>query len=170
MRFLVGLLAAAIASPAAAAPQLDRQDWERFLQPATPSEQVFFDWLGRVPELDTEGAEGRHYLVQGKSPYLGGIDCYASLSGEVQSVLWYLTAGPLYLDSQIRHAATLRTPWTLQDVERWYGQPAARSVSKRNGTKTWTYHFQGDRTRSLEFSSLPGSSYLYRVIVTRGAE
>lgn len=168
MGLLLGLAAAAIASPAA--PQLDRQDWERFLLPATPSERVFFDWLGQTPELDTEGAEGRHYLVHGKAPYQGGIDLYASRSGEVQSVLFYLTAGPLYLESQIQHAATLQTPWTLQDVQKWYGQPAEKLVSKRNRTTTWLYHYQGDQTRTLEFCSLPGSSYLYRVIVTRGAE
>ncbi|HEY9857586.1 MAG TPA: hypothetical protein V6D05_17710, partial [Stenomitos sp.] len=61
-----------MAAAVAAAPPLDRQDWERFLQAATPSEQVFFDWLGQKPELDTEGAEGRHFLVHSRAPYRGG--------------------------------------------------------------------------------------------------
>lgn len=169
MRYLLALLAVAIATPVAAAPQLDRQDWERFLQPATPSEQVFFDWLGHRPELDSEGADGRHYLVESRAPYLGGIDLYAAPSGDVQSVLFYLTAGPLYLESQVKHAATLKTSWTLGDVERWYGKPTSKSTSKRNGTTTWSYHYQGDPARSLDFTALPGSDYLYRVIVTRGA-
>lgn len=161
-----GLMAAAVA----AAPQLDRQDWERFLRPATPSEQVFFDWLGRTPELDTEGAEGRHFMVEGRAPYQGGVDLYASPRGEVQSVLFYLAAGPLYLESQVRRAASLKTAWTLQDVERWYGKPAETYVSKRNRTTTWVYYVDGDKARVLEFSSLPGSSYLYRVVVSRGGE
>lgn len=169
MRYLLGLMAVAIATPVAAAPQLDRQDWERYLQAATPSEQVFFDWLGHKPELDSEGDGGRHYLVEGKAPYLGGIDLYASGAGEVQSVLFYLAAGPMYLDSQLKHGSTLRTSWTLRDVERWYGKPTGKSTSKRTGTTTWTYHYQGDPARTLDFSSLPGSDYLYRVIVTRGA-
>lgn len=164
------LIAGLVAAAGQLSPSLDKQDWERFLKSATPSVQAVEEWAGHPLELDTAGPEGRHYLITHRAPYGGGVDVYAAPSGDVQEVIFYLKEGPLYLDSQIRRAATFKTPWTLADVERWYGAPAERSTSKRNATTTLTYHLDGDKVRSLLFTSCPHSNYLYRIVAERAGD
>ncbi|MBO9540491.1 hypothetical protein J7643_07870 [bacterium] len=158
----------ALAPAAMAAPDPDKRDWERFLTQEVPTERVLADWLGRAPELDTEGPEGRHFLIRDRAPYAGGVDVYATGKGDVQEVIYYLVEGPLYLESQVKRALTLKSPYTVDDVERWYGKPFERRVSSRSGATILTYHFAGDTKRELTFSSLPGSKYLHRIVVTRG--
>jgi len=172
MRALGGaiVLLTLLRSPVSAAPALDRHDWEQFLQPATASLEVVRRWLGHAPTLDTDGPSGQHYLILDRAPYEGSVDVYTRASGEIEGVNFYLLEGPLYLDSQVQRAAKLKTSWTLADVEKWYGAPKARTTSKRNGTETLEYDFQGDVMRRLYFTSLPRSPYLYRVVVERGAE
>lgn len=165
----MGLGAVAIALPAQAATLPVRADWEQFLAPATPSEAMFFKWVGDRLAPDTSDASGRHYMVSTRPAYPGGLDCYTSPDGHIAEVLLYLAAGPLYLDSQVRKAAQLRTPLTLADVRRWYGAPAEEATSSRTAASILVYHYQGDPTRTLRFDSLPHSPYLHRVIVTRGA-
>lgn len=157
----------AIAPAALAAPSVDKRDWERFLTKELPTEQAVAEWLGHAPELDVEGPEGRHFLIRDRAPYAGGIDVYATSKGDLQEVIYYLVEGPLYLESQVRRARSLKSPYTVDDVERWYGKPEERRVSSRSGATILTYHFGGDQKRALSFSSLPGSTYLHRIVVTR---
>lgn len=158
----------ALAPAAFAAPRIDRNDWERFLADEPPTEQTVEAWLGHSPELDVEGPEGRHFLIHDRAPYAGGVDVYATAQGRVQEVIYYLVEGPLYLESQVQRAKKLKSPYTVEDVERWYGKPLEKRVSSRSGATILTYHFAGDKKRELSFSSLPGSPYLHRVVVTRG--
>lgn len=164
--FALGL---ACASPALAEPELNRNDWECLLGAATPSEQVALQVLGPDCTLDADGAEGRHYAIS-RAPYAGGVDLYMTPRGELQEALFYLVEGPLYLESQIQRAAAQKSPYTLADVERWYGTPFERKSSGRTGATTLTYHFQGDAARNLLFSSLPHSIFLHRIIVSRGTD
>lgn len=168
---LPGLLAlACLAQPAAAAPSPDKSDWEQFLRPATPSVEVFSKWVGRSIQPDVDGPDGQHYLVRDRAPFAGGVDCMTTASGEVQEVAFYLAAGPLYLESQLKRAAHLKTPWTLSDVARWYGAPSERHLNARTGATTLVYLIDGDRTRTLAFTSLPHSTYLHRILAERGSD
>lgn len=158
----------AIALPAGASPE--RLDWEPYLGPATPSAEVFFHWLGSRPTPDTSDATGRHYLIGDRNGYPGGIDAYVAPDGTIQEILFYLAEGPLYLDSQIQRAAKAKTVLKLEDIRRWYGKPDEEATSSRTGATVWTYHVQGDPTRTLTIGSLPHSPCVHRIIVTRGSD
>jgi hypothetical protein len=154
----------------AGAPAIARTDWERFVQPETPTVETVEAWLGHPLDLDSDGPEGRHYFVGDRPPYKGGVDVYAAPTGELQEVIFYLDASPLYLASQIERAAKLKTPWTLDDVRSWYGKPDEVTTSRRNGTTTWTYWRGARKVPSLMFTSLPHSPYLFRVVAERASD
>lgn len=162
------LLGLAIASPALATPAPSRQDWENLLGVATPSAELALKTLGPEWELDTDGAEGRHYSIR-SAPYAGGIDLFTTPKGETQEVIFYLVEGPLYLESQLERAKSAKSPLTLAEVERWYGKPLERKTSPRTHATTLYYRYQGDRTRGMMFTSFPKSAYLHRIVVSRGA-
>jgi hypothetical protein len=158
------------ASPSAALHQpatllLKHGAWEAFLRPAAARPDILFDRGVEVEGPDDAG-EGRHFLLKGYAPFEGGIDLYTDSRGFVTEGVFYLVAGPLYLQSQIDEACKQGAPWTLADLETVYGPPDTRGVAKRSGASFATWK-RG--AHLLRVQTLPCSSGVHRLEVTRDA-
>ena len=145
---------------------LKRTDWERFLQPQALPVTRLVDWLGKQPSVEPE-VPAIHYYLRDLPPYAGGVDLFADGHGAIESASFYLALGPLYSDAHIAKGRATRTPYTLDEMEAWYGKPFERTTFKRTGGARLIYHFQGDAKRQLVFTALPGSRCLHSISAER---
>lgn len=167
LAFATTTAAIATMPPAVAAERaLQRSDWEQFLKPRAVPATALKGWLGYQPELEPE-TPAIHYLLRHLDPYKGGVDLFLDDHGAVESARFYLVFGPIFTDEHIAKARKLRTPYTLADVEKWYGKPAERTVSHRSGADVLVYYIDGDKKRELDFTALPGSHYLHSISADR---
>lgn len=139
--------------------------WEAFLRPAPARPDILFDRGVEVEGPDDAG-DGQHFLLKGYAPFEGGVDLYTDSRGFVTEGVFYLVAGPLYLQSQIDEACKKGSPWTLADLETVYGPPDTRGVSKRSGASFATWK-RG--AHLMRIQTLPGSTGVHRIEVTRDA-
>jgi hypothetical protein len=139
--------------------------WEAFLRPVPARPDILFDRGVEVEGPDDAG-DGQHFLVKGYAPFEGGVDLYTDARGFVTEGVFYLVAGPLYLQAQIDEASRKRSPWTLADLETVYGRPDARGVSKRTGATIVTWK-RG--VHLMRVQTLPGSSGVHRFEISRDA-
>lgn len=150
----------------AAAVTVDRTDWEQFLQPAPFPAAKLSQWLGRAIEPEPE-TPAVHFLVTDRQPYAGGIDLWKDDQGNIESANFYFAIGPVYSDAHVAQARKTTSPFTLDDVLKWYGEPEKKATAKRQEAERWTYHFQGDPKRVLTFTALAGGRYLHSVFADR---
>jgi hypothetical protein len=150
----------------AAAVTVDRADWEQFLQPQPFPAAKLSQWLGHAIEPEPE-TPAIHFLVTDRKPYEGGIDLWQDDKANIESANFYFAIGPIYTDDHVAQARKTRTPFTLDDVLTWYGQPADKKLRAREEAERWTYHFQGDPKRVLTFTALAGSRCLHSVFADR---
>ena len=167
---MLSLLLLAAVTTAAPDRAIDRQDWDRFLAPQAFPESKLKDWLGYQPALEPE-TPAVHYFLPKLMPYKGGVDLFTDeKTHEVTSARFYLVYGPIYSDEHIAAARKLHTPYTLADVEKWYGKPDERTVFRRTGAPMLVYHPRGDKKLELDFVALPGSTDLHAIYADRDAE
>ncbi|MDB5097864.1 MAG: hypothetical protein JWM80_2285 [Cyanobacteria bacterium RYN_339] len=149
-----------------AAAAVDRTDWERFVQPTPYPAARLAEWLGHAVEPEPE-TPAIHFFVRDREPFKGGIDLWKDDKGNIESANFYFALGPIYSDEHVAAARKTSTPFTLEDVLAWYGEPAKRATAKRQEAERWTYNFQGDPKRQLTFTALAGSRCLHSVFADR---